>query len=82
MPRELLVLINLILEYLKDDLDSKIDNLHSTDDGEPSEESLGSSNRRQHVYKLGCPVLGDSVKGCGIKEDPHKFQLQFRRIIL
>ena len=39
-----LFLLKSILEYFEDDLDSKIDNLHSTDDGEPSEESHGSSN--------------------------------------
>ena len=34
----------LIIEYFEDDFCSKIDNLHCTDDGEPSEESHGSSN--------------------------------------
>ena len=38
------VFIKSILEYFEDDLDSKIDNLHPTDDGKPSEESHGSSN--------------------------------------
>ena len=33
-----------IFEDFEDDLDSKIDHLNSTDDGEPSEESHGFSN--------------------------------------
>ena len=33
-----------IIEDFEDDLDSMIQNLESTDDGEPSEESHGSSN--------------------------------------
>ena len=67
-----------IFEYFENDLDSKIDNLHSRYDGEPSEESHGSSNCWQHVHKLGCPVLGDSVNSGGLKEDPHIPQVQFR----
>ena len=31
-----LFFVKSILEYLVDDLDSKVDNLNSTDDGEPS----------------------------------------------
>ena len=30
--------------YLENNLDTKVDYLHSTDDGEPSEESHGASN--------------------------------------
>ena len=63
-----------ISDYFKNDLNSKINNLYSTDDGESSEESHGSSNCWQHVHKLGCPVLGDSVKGCWIKVHPYKSQ--------
>ena len=70
-----------IFEDFEDDLDSKIDHLHSTDDTESSEESHGSPNGWQHINKLGCPILGDSVKGCCIKVKPHKSQIQFRRII-
>ena len=39
-----LLFVKSIFEYFEDDLDCKIDNLNSTDDGEPSEESHGSSN--------------------------------------
>ena len=39
-----LFFVESILDYFEDDLISKIDNLHRTDDGEPSEESHGSSN--------------------------------------
>ena len=67
-----LFFVKSILEYLEDDLDSKVDNLNSTDDGEPSEESHGSSNSWQHIHKLGCSILGDFVKSGGIKVDPHK----------
>ena len=37
-------LVESIPQYLKDHLDHKIDNLHSADDGEPSEETHGASN--------------------------------------
>ena len=67
-----------ISKCFQDDLDSKIDNLRSTDDGEPSEESHSSSNSGQHVHKFSRSVLDDSVKCCCIKVDPHKSQVQFR----
>ena len=67
-----------IFECFEDDLDCKVGNLHSTDDGEASEESHGSTNSWQYVYKLSCPVLGDSVKGCCIKVNPYKSQTQPR----
>ena len=66
-----------IHEYFDNDVNAEIDNLNSTDDGEPSKKSHGSSNCWQHVHKFGCSVLGDSVKGCCMKEDPHKPQLHF-----
>ena len=67
-----------IFKKFEDDLDCKIDHLHSRYDGEPSEETHRAPNSRQHVHKLGCPVLGDSVKSGGLKEDPHIPQVQFR----
>ena len=70
-----------IFKKFEDDLDSKVDNLNSTNDWEPSKETHISSNGWQLVHKLYCPVLSDSVKGSCIKDDPHKFKLQFRRII-
>ena len=39
-----LFFVKSVPQYVKDDLDSKIDNLHSTDDGEASEESHSASN--------------------------------------
>ena len=36
--------LQIILKYFEDDLYSKVDNLHSTDDGEPSEEAHGASD--------------------------------------
>ena len=50
----------------------KVEDLHCTDDGESSEKSHGASNCRQHVHKLCCSVLGDSVKCWSVKVDPHK----------
>ena len=77
----LICLFKLVRKHFENDLYSKVDNLDSTDDRKPSEETHCSSNGRQHVHKLGCPVLGDSVKGCGIKINPHKSQFQIRRIV-
>ena len=39
-----LVFVKSIPECFEDYLDSMVDNLHSTDDGEPSKESHGASN--------------------------------------
>ena len=39
------------------DSDYEVDNLDCTDDGEPCEQSHGASYCRQHVRKLGRPVL-------------------------
>ena len=39
-----LFFVQSILEYLEDDLDNEVEYLHTTDDGEPSEESHGASN--------------------------------------
>ena len=36
----------------ENDLDSKVDNLHSTDDGEPSEETHGSDKRSLKYFVL------------------------------
>ena len=80
LSNEIFIVNESILHNWKDDLDSKVDNLHSTDDGEPSEESHGASNSWQHVHKLGCSVLGDSVKCGDIKINPHKSQIQFQLI--
>ena len=69
-----------ILQYafvLLKDVKTKVDNLYCTDNGEPSEKSHGASNCRQHVHKLCCSVLCDSVKCWGVKIDPHKSQLVF-----
>ena len=61
----------LFLECLKNNFYGKVDNLHSTDDGEASEKSHGATYCRQHVHKFSCPVLGDSVKCWGVKVDSH-----------
>ena len=55
----------------ENNLDSKVDNLHSTDDGKPSEESHGSSNGWQFVHSWVWSVLGDLVKGGCVKIDSY-----------
>ena len=52
----------------------KVENLHSTDDGESSEKSHGASNCRQHVHKLCSSVLGDFVKSWGVKVNSYEFK--------
>ena len=64
-----------LLNHVACNFSSKVENLHSTDDGEPSEKSHGASNGRQHVHKLCCSVLGDFVKCWGIKVNFYKSQL-------
>ena len=69
-------------QNIENNLSSKVENFYSTDDGESSEKSHGASNCRQHVHKLGCSVLGDSVKCWGVKINPDISQLVSPLIIL
>ena len=66
---------------LEHNLDSKVYYLHSTDDGEPSEEAHGASNSWQHVHKLGCSVFGDYVKSRGVKVNSDKLQIKIHVIL-
>ena len=65
---------SVLLKDFPCNINGKVDNLHSTDDGESGEESHGASKRRQLVYKLNCFVLGDFVKRGRVKVDPHELQ--------
>ena len=56
---------------------SKVDNLNCTYNWESGEKSHGSTNSWQHVYKLCCSVLSDSVKCWRVKEYSHKPELIF-----
>ena len=69
-------------KYIPENFCSKVENLHSADDGKSSKKSHGASNCRQHVHKFCCSVLGDSVKCGGVKIDPHKPQAVFPFMIL
>ena len=60
---------------------SKINDLHCTDDGEPCQQSHGSSNSRQHIRELGCSVLGDLVKCWSVKVDSDELQILWHRIL-
>ena len=55
----------------------KVHNLHCTDNGEPSEETHGASNCWQHVNKLCCLILCNSVKCWGIEINSHKSKCIF-----
>ena len=72
MLKKLSFLVN-----IEQNLHRKVQKLYSTDYGESSEKSHGSSNCRQHVHKLCCSVLCDSVKCWGIKGDPHISEFVF-----
>ena len=60
-----------LFENTENDFSCKVDDLHSADDGEASEESHSASNCRQHVNKFCSSVLGDSVKFWSVQENPH-----------
>ena len=60
----------------KKDPYNEIDNFHSTDDGEPSEESHGPSNSWQHVHKLCCSILGDSIECGSAKINSYHFKTE------
>ena len=59
----------------KNNLDEKIDNLHPTDEREPSEETHGAADHRENIDWLVCPVFSDAIKCGSIKIYPHISQL-------
>ena len=68
-----IMLSSLLLNYkICNQFGNIVENLHSTDDGESGEKSHGASKRWQHVYKLNCFILSDSVKCWCVKIDPHE----------
>ena len=75
------ILLILLLKQINGSFPCKVENLHSTDDGESSEKSHGASNCWQHVHKLCWFIHGDFVKSWCVKVDPHKSQLVFPLII-
>lgn len=58
-----------IFEQVTDELYSKVDYLHCTDDGEASEQPHRASDVPNNVSKLNSSVLSDVVEGCCIKKD-------------
>ena len=59
----------------ENNLDEKIDNLHPTDEREPSEEPHGAADHRENIDWLVCPVFSDAIKCGSIKIYPHISQL-------
>ena len=57
------------------ELDWKVHNFHTTNDGEPSEQPHCPPYWGQHVHWLGRSVFGDSVERGRVKIDPHISQL-------
>ena len=51
------------IDFLKDNLEGKIYDLHAGYDGEASEEAEVATNRAEFVLQLRALVLGDPVKG-------------------
>ena len=75
--------LRLVLEYNIDQaFEQEVEYLNSTDDGEPSEQSHGSSNSREHFNRLGCTILGDPVKCWGVKVNSDHLQIVLPLIIL
>ena len=54
--------------------EEKEDNLDSTDDGKPSEETHGASNKTQLGLRLDLLVSLDVVKGGRVKVDLHQLE--------
>ena len=54
--------------------EEKEDDLDATDDGEPSEEPHGASNKTQLGLRLDLLVSLDVVEGCRVKTDLHKLK--------
>ena len=69
-------------QNIEDDLGGKVNDLNSTDDRKSRQKTHSSSNSGQHIYKFGCPVLFDFIKGGGFKVNPDISQFQFRIILL
>ena len=75
------ILLILLLKQINGSFPCKVENLHSTDDGESSEKSHGTTNCRQHIHKLCCFLHGDSFNCGGVKVDPYKPQVVFPLIL-
>ena len=70
----LLFLLESRTECTEDDLDCKVDNLHSTDQGEPGEESHGASNKTKLALKCDFLVPFNLVVGCWCKVELYNVQ--------
>ena len=57
-----------------DELNKKIQDLYTTDDGEPSEESHGASYETQLALELDLSVSLDLVVGCRVEENVDKLK--------
>ena len=57
-----------------DELFKKIQDLYTTDDGEPSEESHGASYETQLALELDLSVSLDLVVGCRVEENVDKLK--------
>ena len=58
-----------------DDFDGKEDDLNPTDDGEPSEQAHSPPNSGQLGFHVRLFILGDQIKGGGVKDYLHKVKL-------
>ena len=69
-----MILINFVALFDKfpDIFGSEVDDLHSTDDGESSEESHVATYCWYLVHKLYSSIFCDSVKSWGVEVDSHK----------
>ena len=60
-----------LLVEIPNTFSNKVYNLHSTNDGEPSEETHVPSNCRYHIYKLHSTILFYFIKCRCVKENPN-----------
>ena len=57
-----------------ENLDGKVDDFNSTDDGEASEETHGASDGADLSFKVSFLIPLDLVEGSRVKEDLHKLK--------
>ena len=69
MAANLVLLFHHLLDPTEDNLDTKVDNLYSADDGKSSQQSHSSSDSRQLRHKVCLFIFGDPVKCWGGKID-------------
>ena len=64
-----------------ENLDGKVDDFNSTDDGEASEETHGASDGADLSFKVSFLIPLDLIEGSRVKENLHKLKFWIRILL-